>query len=450
MEHVSTPGVLRSILPAGLLVLPFLLEPGTAIAQAESPLATIEAGELPPPTVATAEVEVGPIAATVPLEHVELYLTPLTRAELAEQAAAVRDLARAKVEDLVKAKVAARTAEGEAADAARREVERILAERSELFDRLGQVLAAWEGKGGDADAISEYRQYISAVTTGGVRTTDSMTLLTVAGDWLVSRDGGIALALRAAGLVVAFLVLLILARFVTALVRRALSRVQSLSMLLRSFLAKAAFVATLVVGLLVVLSMMGVHMGPAFAVLGGASFIIAFAMQSTLSNFAAGLMIMIYKPFDVGNYVTVGGESGTVKEVSLVSTTLATPDNQVITVPNSGVWGSVITNVTVNDTRRVDLVFGIAYDDDAGKAVKVMEEVVKAHPLVLEDPAPVIRMHELADSSVNFVCRPWTKTSDYWNVYWDLTQQVKQRFDEEGISIPFPQRDVHLYSHAAG
>jgi len=449
MEHVSTLGVLRNVLPAGLLMLAMLIEPGAAIAQEGGPASTATEGGLPAPPAAAAESETGPIAARVPLEQVALYLTPLTRSELADQATAVRDLARSKVEDLVEAKVAARTAEGDAADAARQDVERSLAERNELFDRLDEVLAAWEGKGGDADAIAEYRQYVSAVTTEGVKTTDSVTMLTVAANWLVSRDGGIALALRGAGLVVAFLVLLIIARSVTALARRALGRVESLSTLLRNFLAKAVFVATLVVGLLVVLSTMGVHMGPAFAVLGGASFIVAFAMQSTLSTFAAGLMIMIYKPFDVGNYVTVGGESGTVKEVSLVSTTLVTPDNQVTTVPNSSVWGSVITNVTVNETRRVDLVFGIAYDDDAEKAVKVMEEVVKAHPLVLEDPAPVIRMHELADSSVNFVCRPWTKTSDYWAVYWDLTQQVKRRFDEEGISIPFPQRDVHLYSHAA-
>ena len=272
-------------------------------------------------------------------------------------------------------------------------------------------------------------------------------MLSIARNWITSPEGGIALAFRLAGLVAAFFLLLVVAKSVSSLAARGLTRVSGLSTLLKNFLTKTAFVGTLVLGLLVVLSMMGVDMGPVFAVVGGASFIIAFAMQSTLSNFAAGLMIMIYKPFDVGNYVNVAGVAGTVKEVSLVSTTLATPDNQVITVPNGNVWGSIITNVTVNETRRVDLVFGIAYDDDAQKAIGIMEEVVKAHPLVLEDPAPVIRMHELADSSVTFICRPWTKTSDYWAVYWDLTQQVKQRFDQEGISIPFPQRDVHVYNH---
>ncbi len=447
MEQASAPGVLRCVLSTGLLALALVGYPGAVPAQSEEEAAA-EAG----PATAVASFEViapGTLAASVPLEVLEKRLTPLTRDELAVEAAEVRGLARDKVEELVKAEIALQAAEGEEAVALQEEVSRLFAERGELFGRLGSVLSAWERKGGDADAIAEYRQYASAVTTEGIKTTDASTMLSIARDWITSPEGGIALAFRSAGLAVAFFLLLIAAKSVASLAARGLTRVSGLSTLLKNFLTRTAFVGTLVLGLLVVLSMMGVDMGPVFAVVGGASFIIAFAMQSTLSNFAAGLMIMIYKPFDVGNYVNVAGVAGTVKEVSLVSTTLSTPDNQLITVPNGNVWGSIITNVTVNETRRVDLVFGIAYDDDAEKAVRIMEEVVKAHPLVLEDPAPVVRMHELADSSVNFICRPWTKTSDYWAVYWDLTQQVKRRFDEEGISIPFPQRDVHVYNHAA-
>ena len=179
------------------------------------------------------------------------------------------------------------------------------------------------------------------------------------------------------------------------------------------------------------------------------SFVAAFAMQSTLSNFAAGLMIMIYRPFDFGNVVTVGGVTGKVQAMNLVSTTLLTGDNQVIVVPNSNVWGSIITNINVSDTRRVDLVFGIGYDDDEEQAARILEQVVAAHPLVLKEPEPVIRLNELADSSVNFICRPWTKTADYWTVYWDITRQVKEHFDEAGISIPFPQREVHVRSEPA-
>jgi small conductance mechanosensitive channel len=196
---------------------------------------------------------------------------------------------------------------------------------------------------------------------------------------------------------------------------------------------------------MIVLAALGVNITPLFALVGGASFIIAFAMQETLSNLAAGLMIMINRPFDEGDFVQVAGLGGSVKHVSIVSTTIATPDNQVIVIPNSKVWGDVITNVTASDTRRVDLVFGIGYSDSIEQAQRVLEEVVAQHPLILKEPAPVIRVSELADSSVNFIVRPWTKTSDYWSVYWDLQRAVKEAFDANDISIPFPQTDMHLH-----
>jgi small conductance mechanosensitive channel len=148
--------------------------------------------------------------------------------------------------------------------------------------------------------------------------------------------------------------------------------------------------------------------------------------------------------------VQVAGLGGTIKHVSIMSTTVTTPDNQVITIPNSKVWGDVITNVTASDTRRVDLVFGISYGDSIEQAQRVLEDVVDNHPLVLKDPAPNIRVSELADSSVNFIVRPWTKTSDYWTVYWDLQRAVKEAFDANGISIPFPQTDMHLHVADSG
>ena len=191
--------------------------------------------------------------------------------------------------------------------------------------------------------------------------------------------------------------------------------------------------------------MIGIDVGPFVAAIGAVGFIVAFALQGTLSNFAAGLMILLYRPYDVGQVVTVAGVTGKVSAMSLVSTTLLTPDNQIVTVPNGSIWGGIITNITGNPTRRVDMVFGISYGDDIGKAMAILDEVVKAHELVLADPAPVIQLDQLADSSVNFVVRPWSKTSDYWTVKWDLTRAVKERFDREGISIPFPQRDVHLF-----
>ena len=202
---------------------------------------------------------------------------------------------------------------------------------------------------------------------------------------------------------------------------------------------------TLAFGFMFVLAAVGIDITPLFALVGGASFIIAFAMQETLSNLAAGLMIMINRPFDEGDYVSVAGLGGTVKHVSVVSTVVTTPDNQVIVIPNAKVWGDIITNVTASEIRRIDLVFGIGYGDSIEQAQQVLENVVESHPLVMKDPAPMIRVSELADSSVNFIVRPWTKTSDYWNVYWDLQRAVKEAFDANGISIPFPQTDMHVH-----
>jgi small conductance mechanosensitive channel len=154
---------------------------------------------------------------------------------------------------------------------------------------------------------------------------------------------------------------------------------------------------------------------------------------------------MIFRPYDVGDVVNAGGVTGKVGGMNLMSTTVKTFDNQKIIVPNNKIWGDVITNVTAQRERRVDMVFGIGYDDDIGKAEAVLREIVAGHPKVLKDPEPTIQLHELGDSSVNFVVRPWSATADYWDVYWDITRSVKERFDQEGISIPFPQRDVHLY-----
>jgi small conductance mechanosensitive channel len=166
-------------------------------------------------------------------------------------------------------------------------------------------------------------------------------------------------------------------------------------------------------------------------------------LQETLGNFASGMLIMVYRPFDVDDYVTVAGVSGTVKEMSLVSTTLLTLDNKVLVIPNKKAWGDTIINFTGKDIRRVDLVFGIGYDDDIQHATDVLNEIAGEHKLVLAEPAITVHVDELADSSVNLFCRPWVKTSDYWTVHWDLMRQVKERFDAEGISIPYPQRDVH-------
>ncbi len=200
-----------------------------------------------------------------------------------------------------------------------------------------------------------------------------------------------------------------------------------------------------VVGILMALSILGVQIGPLMAALGAGGFIVGFALQDTLGNFASGLMIMVYRPFDVDDYIAVAGGEGTVKEMSLVSTTLLTVDNKVLIIPNKKAWSDTIVNFTGRDIRRVDLVFGIGYDDNVRHATDVLMEVAGEHKLVLDEPPVMVNVDELADSSVNLLCRPWVKTKDYWAVRWDLTRQVKERFDAEGISIPFPQRDVHMH-----
>ena len=250
--------------------------------------------------------------------------------------------------------------------------------------------------------------------------------------------------------VIIFLIIILafklLGSLVGRVVRKALasSRV-SMSQLLRKFFIGISEKAIIVLGVLVALSQLGVQIGPLLAGLGVIGFIIGFALQETLSNFASGMMILIYRPFDVGDLIEAAGVFGKVSELSLVSTTVLTLDNQRLVVPNNKIWGDVIRNVTHQKTRRVDMVFGISYEDDVAHAERVLNEIVDSHKLVLDDPDPVVKLHTLGESSVDFIVRPWVKTEDYWDVYWDITRQVKERFDAEGITIPFPQRDVHMH-----
>ncbi|WP_159738990.1 mechanosensitive ion channel family protein [Vibrio atypicus] len=218
-----------------------------------------------------------------------------------------------------------------------------------------------------------------------------------------------------------------------------------LSQLMQDFFIGMSGNIVWVIGILVALSQIGLNLAPVLTGFGIAGVIIGFALQDTLSNFAAGMMLLIYRPFDVGDFVFAGGVDGKVSHMSLVNTTIKTFDNQIIIIPNSKIWGDVIKNVTHERVRRVDMVFGIGYGDDLLKAEAVLTEIVMNHPSVLRTPEPNIKVHTLNTSSVDFIVRPWVKTDDYWDVYWDVTKEVKLRFDKEGISIPFPQQDVHLH-----
>ncbi len=193
------------------------------------------------------------------------------------------------------------------------------------------------------------------------------------------------------------------------------------------------------------LSKLGVETSSMVAILGAAGLAIGFALQNSLSNFAAGVMLLVFRPIRVGDFVEAGGVSGIVEEIHIFTTKLKTPDNKVIFVPNSKIAGDTITNYSLEDKRRVDMTFGIGYTDDIEKAKSIIYRVLSEDDRILKDPAPQVAVSELADSSVNFVVRPWVMKNDYWGVYFDTTEKIKKTFDAEGISIPFPQTDVHLY-----
>ena len=279
----------------------------------------------------------------------------------------------------------------------------------------------------------------------------SKALLTVIKDaWVALKDTIKASAPDLMFRLLIFMAVLFLFRIFSRITRRVVSAATersslNMSNLLKNMLVSISGGTVMAIGVLMALSQIGISLAPMLAGLGVAGFIIGFALQDSLSNFAAGGMILIYRPFDVNDFVEVTGASGLVKKMNLVSTTIATFDNQTLVVPNSKIWGDVIKNVTAQKVRRVDLEFGISYDDDIEHAERVLAEIVTAHEKVLKKPEPIIRLHTLGESSVNFIVRPWTKTDDYWDVYWDIMREVKLRFDSEGISIPYPQRDVHLH-----
>jgi small conductance mechanosensitive channel len=317
-------------------------------------------------------------------------------------------------------------------------------EQTALIDRTTTVVNMLEAKGGVVEEVDEYRKYLAAVSGVKVDVSDMEAAWKTISGWALSEEGGLRWLKNLAVFVVIIIVFFFLARLVSRAMQTVVARTAQTSRLLGDFLIVTTRRIILAIGFLIGLAALEVNIGPVLALIGAAGFVIAFALQNSLGNFASGILIMVFKPFDLGDLVEIGGVLGVVKSMNLLSVQLHTPDNRAVTIPNNNVWGDTITNVNGTDTRRVDLVFGIAYDDDIAKAQKIMEEVLDAHEQVLDDPAPVVRVHELADSSVNFVCRPWVRTENYWDVYWDVTRKVKERFDNEGITIPFPQRDVHI------
>ena len=253
--------------------------------------------------------------------------------------------------------------------------------------------------------------------------------------------------------VLAAIAILVIGRLVSgwlrSLIRKLMERAGNDPMLV-SFVANIAYFAMLAFVIIAALSELGIQTTSFIAVLGAAGLAIGLALQGSLQNFAAGVLILVFKPYKVGDFIEGGGTSGIIEAMDIFTTRMRTGDNKSVIVPNGKLLGDNIVNYSTKPTRRVDLVVGVSYDDDLAKVKAVLNDILSSDERVLDEPAPTVAVSELADSSVNLIVRPWTKTSDYWPLYWDLVETIKTRFDAEGISIPYPQRDVHHHNAPVG
>ena len=382
----------------------------------------------------------------ISIAELEFRLKPLTKDDLSIEADGWLQVLKKHSQKLSDAQIAALKAENDAKTKLLESVTQLDGRQTALADRLKKVIEEFKRKGGKVD---DYEAYIASISGIDLRLGALRTNWALVSGWLTSTEGGLRWIKQFFLFVVVVLFAWILAVLIGKAVKKAVVRIEGASALLKDFIVNIIRKLIFIVGFVVALSMLGINIGPLLAAIGAAGFIVGFALQGTLSNFAAGIMILIYRPYDVGDLVEIGGTFGAVDAMTIVSTTLMTLDNQKVVVPNNMIWGDKITNATGSDKRRVDMVFGIGYSDDIAKAQKIWEEILAKHGAVLKDPEPIVKVHELADSSVNFVVRPWVETDNYWDVYWDITRTVKERFDAEGVSIPFPQRDVHMHQVSA-
>jgi small conductance mechanosensitive channel len=250
--------------------------------------------------------------------------------------------------------------------------------------------------------------------------------------------------------VLAALAIFIIGRWVAGGVRKLVERIMTKGKVehtLVTFTSNMAYIGLLVFIVIAALGQLGIQTTSFIAILGAAGLAVGLALQGALSNFAAGFLLIIFRPFKVGDLIEAAGVFGVVEAIQIFTTQLKTADNKTVIVPNAKLTDDNIVNWTVKGTRRVDMVFGIGYGDDIDRARSLMADIIAADNRILKTPEPQISVSELGDSSVNFVVRPWVKVEDYWGVFFDLTEKIKKAFDANGVSIPFPQRDVHVYQH---
>lgn len=259
---------------------------------------------------------------------------------------------------------------------------------------------------------------------------------------------GLDFSIRIAAALAIFIIGRWVAKWIGSICRKLMEKAEVDAMLQR-FLGNLIYATLLTVVILAAISQLGVQTTSFMAILGAAGLAIGLALQGSLSNFAAGVLIILFRPYKTGDYIEAAGVSGSVQEVQVFTTVLNTPDNKRVIVPNSAIMADTITNYSANDTRRVDMTFGVGYSDDLDLVKKTLASIVADESRIMPDPEPAIVVAELADSSVNFAVRVWVKTADYWGVTFDVTEKVKREFDAKGISIPFPQQDVHVYKTEA-
>ncbi len=250
--------------------------------------------------------------------------------------------------------------------------------------------------------------------------------------------------LRVIGAILIFVVGQWLARLATRVIEQGMGKA-NFDITLVSFIKNLAYYLLLAAVVVAALNSLGVATTSLVAILGASALAVGLALQGSLSNFAAGVMIILFRPFKVGDRIETSGVLGDVETIQIFNTTVITLDNKTVIIPNANITADNVVNYSTKGVLRIDMIFGISYDDDLLKAKHVLEEILEKHPQVLNNPAPTVAVMELADSSVNFAVRPFVKTNDYWDVYFALTEQVKLRFDQEAISIPYPQQDLHIF-----
>lgn len=285
--------------------------------------------------------------------------------------------------------------------------------------------------------MPQFLAQVNATETAG----EAGEFMTQAMTWL--QEDGVTVGLKVLGAIAIFL----LGRIVAALVRKSIKKIMTkreVDPSLSGFVASLAYFAIIAFTIIAVVGQFGVQTASFVALLGAAGFAVGMALQGTLANFASGVMLLLFRPFKTGDFIDAAGIKGSVKDIQIFSTTLATPDNVMITVPNGKLYGDIIKNFNGYDTRRVDMTMGIGYGSDINKAMEIIHGLLKNDDRILPDPEPVVAVAELADSSVNIVVRPWVKGSDYWKFFFDFHKNCKEAFDANGIEIPFPQTVVHL------